>query len=89
MKVMSCSHTFHNMTGDLLENSPWGAWAPGEPRSRSDNEDCVTVDSSRHWRVHSCDERMPFICEILPNGPFNLTEAHCTMKEDAGKFEIS
>lgn len=28
---------------------------------------------------------MPYMCEILPTGPLNLTQAYCSYMEDGGK----
>lgn len=39
----------------------------------------------RYWRVQQCNKTFPYICEIIPSGPLNLTQAYCTNMEDEGE----
>lgn len=60
--------TIHNVPGEPLDCFQFRSWAPGEPRAKRENEDCVVLDSRQAWRVVSCQTKLPFICELLPNG---------------------
>ncbi|XP_065199741.1 uncharacterized protein LOC135831292 isoform X2 [Planococcus citri] len=64
--------------GEPLNCLSFRSWAPGEPRSRYLNEDCVTIDANRYWRAQQCNKTFPFICEILPFGPLDLADAYCS-----------
>lgn len=48
------------------------AWAPGEPHSKKNDEDCVVLNSHHKWQVVKCNKKLPFICELSPRGPFQL-----------------
>lgn len=65
---------FMTLSGKLLSCFEYRAWAPGEPRNVTGNEDCVVINDRRNWRVVPCSRRLPFICEILPRGPFPIPD---------------
>lgn len=65
---------FMTVSGKLLSCFEYRAWAPGEPRSRRKSDDCVVIDGQRGWRVVNCARRLPFICELIPKGPFPIPD---------------
>ncbi|XP_033628985.1 uncharacterized protein LOC117291426 [Asterias rubens] len=41
-------------------------WAAGQPDDPTGTEDCVQFNSVGDWNDQLCDQRMPYVCEILP-----------------------
>ncbi|XP_075213656.1 uncharacterized protein LOC142319867 [Lycorma delicatula] len=64
--------TFISSSGEVLACSMYRAWAPGEPHSKNGDEDCVVLNSQQKWQLVKCNKKLPFICELSPNGPFQL-----------------
>ncbi|CAH0557072.1 unnamed protein product [Brassicogethes aeneus] len=60
---------FENAFGSFLGCSRYRAWAPGHPRSKHKNEDCVILDSERTWRVIDCKIKLRAVCELFPHKP--------------------
>lgn len=77
---------FMTITGKLLSCFEFRAWAPGEPRHRRKNEDCVTVNDRGGWKVVDCSKSLPFICELLPKGPLQV---HDDPKVDRCEVDLS
>lgn len=61
---------FVTASGKLASCFEYRAWGLGEPKSRRKEEDCVVIDARRRWKVVDCSKKLPFICELLPKGPF-------------------
>ncbi|XP_050530650.1 uncharacterized protein LOC126899644 isoform X2 [Daktulosphaira vitifoliae] len=56
---------------------PYRAWAPGHPKSRKIKKDCVVLTSNRYWETEDCSKNMPFICELIADGPMSAVERYC------------
>lgn len=61
--------SFETPLGNHLGCYKFRAWGPGQPRSKRNDEDCVVLDAERTWKVVNCKKKLPFLCEIYPEGP--------------------
>ncbi|XP_050530649.1 uncharacterized protein LOC126899644 isoform X1 [Daktulosphaira vitifoliae] len=68
---------FVTITGEPLACLPYRAWAPGHPKSRKIKKDCVVLTSNRYWETEDCSKNMPFICELIADGPMSAVERYC------------
>lgn len=64
---------------------PFRAWAPGHPKARRLKKDCVVVTSNRYWETEDCSKKMPYICELLPDGPLSPVERYCAPISNTSK----
>ncbi|CAH1133119.1 unnamed protein product [Ceutorhynchus assimilis] len=62
--------TFENSMGKRLTCSNFRSWAPGHPRSKHPQENCVVMDSEKLWRVVNCARtELRALCELFPTAP--------------------
>ncbi|XP_044728800.1 uncharacterized protein LOC123292275 [Chrysoperla carnea] len=52
---------------------PYRAWAPSNPKPVNKHHYCVAIDTDKMWKTVKCGMKLPFICELYPNGPFDST----------------
>ncbi|KAK6618891.1 hypothetical protein RUM44_003272 [Polyplax serrata] len=77
---------FMTASGKLANCFEYRAWGLGEPKGRRQEEDCVVIDAGRNWKVVDCSKRLPFICELLPKGPFPIRDERV---EDVCQLDLS
>ena len=65
---------FKTISGQLATCYEYRAWGLGEPKNRRKEYDCVALDNNNNWQVMDCSRKLPFICEILPKGPFPIQD---------------
>jgi len=63
--------------GEPLRCLPFRAWAPGHPKTGSSRKECVVLASNRYWETEDCSRRLPYICELVPDGPLSPVERYC------------
>ncbi|XP_025417877.1 uncharacterized protein LOC112688741 [Sipha flava] len=68
---------FVTITGEPLTCLPYRAWAPGHPKAESLKKDCVVITSDRYWETEDCSKKLPYICELIPDGPLTNVERYC------------
>lgn len=66
-----------NCLGEPLTCLPYRAWAPGHPKAERLKKDCVVLTSNRYWETEDCSKKLPFICELIPDGPLTNVERYC------------
>lgn len=64
---------------------PFRAWAPGHPKARRLKKDCVVITSNRYWETEDCSKKMPYICELIPDGPLSPVERYCAPISNTSK----
>ncbi|XP_060856888.1 uncharacterized protein LOC132934581 isoform X1 [Metopolophium dirhodum] len=68
---------FVTITGEPLSCLPFRAWAPGHPKTGSPRKDCVVLAANRYWETVDCSRKLPYICELVPDGPLSPVERYC------------
>lgn len=71
---MESEGKFVTPSGNLVNCYEFRAWGPGEPKRGRRKEKCVVIDAERNWKVVNCSKKLPFICELLPKGPFPVPD---------------
>ncbi|XP_050438696.1 pulmonary surfactant-associated protein D-like isoform X2 [Adelges cooleyi] len=68
---------FVTIMGELLACLPYRAWAPGHPKARKIEKDCVVITSNRYWETENCSKKLPYVCELIADGPMTAVERYC------------
>ncbi|VVC28814.1 Hypothetical protein CINCED_3A023927 [Cinara cedri] len=68
---------FVAVTGEPLNCLPFRAWAPGHPKANKLKKDCTVVTSNRYWKTVDCTLKLPYICELISDGPLSPVERYC------------
>jgi len=63
--------------GEPLSCFPFRAWAPGHPKTGRPRKECVVLTGKRYWETEDCSRRLPYICELVPDGPLSPVERYC------------
>lgn len=63
--------------GEPLSCLPFRAWAPGHPKTGKPRKECVVLAGNRYWETEDCSRKLPYICELVPDGPLSPVERYC------------
>lgn len=60
---------FFTSNKEPLECFDYRAWALGHPPEIRKHPACVVITQDASWRIHFCNKKAPYICEVLTGGP--------------------
>lgn len=82
-------NNFFTSNNEPLECFDYRAWALGHPPEIRKHPACVVVTQNASWKIHFCNKKAPYICEIFANGPNphvkNINQT-CSVKKPNNRF---
>lgn len=80
---------FVTSNGEPLECYDFRAWALGHPIEIRTRPACVVLTGDASWKIHSCNRRAMYICELFttsPNPYVNNLNQTCSVKKPNNRF---